>query len=249
MSATKSGADGASEKVGEAEESAAKDDSAQPEERAEATSDGATKPVAAAAAAPKTKPAAEKAVPKTEAKAAGITVSPLALGLAAIVVVLAVLATSFGFLWLSAKSDADDAQAQLATATETQEQDKRAQDVATKYAVGAATVDYQNLGPWRTALAANTTPQLANTLQTASNDLEQLYVPLQWQSTATPLGSVVTSNKDGVIVVNVFVNVITKSTQRPQGIPSTATYSLTIDSNQNWVITDVRGIDAALGGK
>ncbi|WP_343954244.1 hypothetical protein [Tsukamurella spumae] len=50
-------------------------------------------------------------------------------------------------------------------------------------------------------------------------------------------------------VVNVFVNVVTKSTQRPQGIPSVTTYALTIDTKQNWVISDVSSIDGALGGK
>lgn len=184
-----------------------------------------------------------------KAQPRGIVVTPLALGLTAVVVVLAVAATAFGFLWLSASSDRDAARADLAAVAQTEELNKRAQDVAVKYAVGAATVDYQNLGPWRTALAANTTPQLANTLQTAAVDLEQVYVPLQWQSTATPLGTVVVSDKDGIMVVNVFLNVVTKTTQRPQGIPSVTTYSLTIDTKQDWVISDVSSIDGALGKK
>ncbi|NKY18018.1 hypothetical protein [Tsukamurella spumae] len=184
-----------------------------------------------------------------EKKSRGIVVTPLMLGLAAIVVVLAVAATAFGFLWLSASSARDDARGQLASITRTDDRNAHAKDVAVKYAIGAATVDYQNLDPWRTALVANTTPELANTLKTASTDLEQVYVPLQWQSTATPLGAIVVSDKDEIMVVNVFVNVVTKSTQRPQGIPSVTTYALTIDTKQNWVISDVSSIDGALGGK
>ncbi|MET9325300.1 hypothetical protein [Tsukamurella sp. NPDC003166] len=196
-----------------------------------------------------TKKAAKQVASAEQATPRGIVVTPLMLGLAAVVVVLAVAATAFGFLWLSASSDRDDARGQLASITHTEDRNARAKDVAVKYAIGAATVDYQNLDPWRTALVANTTPELANTLKTASTDLEQVYVPLQWQSTATPLGTVVVSDKDDIMVVNVFVNVVTKSTQRPQGIPSVTTYALTIDTKQNWVISDVSSIDGALGGK
>ncbi|WP_248489719.1 hypothetical protein [Tsukamurella sp. PLM1] len=198
--------------------------------------------------AAKPRPAKKSAEPQPKAQPGGIVVTPLALGLAAIVVVLAVAATAFGFLWQSAASDRDQARADLAAATATSDQNQRAQDVAKKYAIGAATIDYQNLAAWRTALTANTTSQLAAQLQQASVEFEQIVVPLQWQSTATPLGTIVASNKDGLIVVNVFLNMVTKSTQRPEGIPSTATYTLTIDTKQDWQISDVRGIDAALGG-
>lgn len=215
----------------------------------------ATKPEADAvvdepAAEKADKPAeADKAAKSDAAAPRGIVVTPLMLGLSALVVVLAVAATAFGFLWQSAASDRDDARDRLSAVTQAEDRNARAKDVAVKYAIGAATVDYQNLDPWRTALVANTTPELANTLKTAATDLEQMYVPLQWQSTATPLGAIVASDKDQIMVVNVFVNVITKSTQRPQGIPAVSTYALTIDTKQNWVISDVTGVAGALGGK
>ncbi|MGC5024557.1 MULTISPECIES: hypothetical protein [unclassified Tsukamurella] len=195
--------------------------------------------------AAKARPAAEKA----DEAPRGIVVTPLMLALSAVVVLLAVAATAFGFLWQSAASDRDDARDQLAAVTATQETDARAEDIAKKYAIGAATIDYQNLAAWRTALTAGTTDELANQLREASTQFEQVVVPLQWQSTATPLGTIVASTKDGLITVNVFVNMITKSTQRPEGIPSTATYTLTIDTKQDWKISDVRGMDAALSGK
>lgn len=194
----------------------------------------------------KARPAAERA---DEAAPRGIVVTPLMLALSAVVVLLAVAATAFGFLWQSAASDRDDARDQLAAVTETQDTNARAEDIAKKYAIGAATIDYQNLAAWRTALTAGTTDELANQLREASTQFEQVVVPLQWQSTATPLGTIVASNKDGLITVNVFVNMVTKSTQRPEGIPSTATYTLTIDTKQDWKISDVRGMDAALSGK
>jgi len=197
----------------------------------------ATKTVKASA-----EPAAEKQAPS------GIVVTPLMLGLSAVVVLLAVAATAFGFLWQSAASDRDEARGQLAAVTQTEDRNARAKDMAVKYAISAAGVDYQNLDPWRTALVANTTPELANTLKTAATDLEQMYVPLQWQSSATPLGAIVASDKDDLMIVNVFLNVITKNTQRPQGLPSVATYSLTIDTKQNWVISDVSSVNSQAGG-
>ncbi|MDF0530700.1 hypothetical protein P0W64_14070 [Tsukamurella sp. 8F] len=175
-----------------------------------------------------------------------LSVSRTTAVLGALTVLFAIAAIVFAGLWLSDRSEANDAKAQLSAQQATADQNQRAQDVATKYAVGAATVDYQNLGVWEKAVVAGTTPALSNTLQQAASQMEQIYSPVQWRSTATPITAVATSNKNGVIAVNVFVSVITKTTQTPEGMPSTATYSVTVDSRQNWVITDVRGIDATL---
>lgn len=238
MAVAKSDVDDAAETAAEQSESAATG----AEESASSAKSAAK---STAAKARKVKPAggSDEEAPR------GIVVTPLMLGLSAVVVLLAVAATAFGFLWQSAASDRDDARDQLASVTQTQETDARAEDIAKKYAIGAATIDYQNLNAWRTALTAGTTDELANQLREASTQFEQVVVPLQWQSTATPLGTIVASNKDGLITLNVFVNMITKSTQRPEGIPSTATYTLTIDTKQDWKISDVRGMDAALSGK
>ncbi|RDH09676.1 hypothetical protein [Tsukamurella pulmonis] len=228
------------------------DDAALDESGTTTTEIDTTSRPAPAQPAAKPKPTAKpvKAAKVAEEKPpSGIVVTPLMLGLSAVVVLLAVAATAFGFLWQSASSDRDEARDQLAAVTQTQETNARAEDIAKKYAIGAATIDYQNLGTWRTALTAGTTDELANELREASTQFEQIVVPLQWQSTATPLATVVTGDKDGLITLNVFLNMITKTTQRPEGIPSTATYTLTIDSKQDWKISDVSGMDAALKGK
>ncbi len=44
-----------------------------------------------------------------------------------------------------------------------------------------------------------------------------------------------------IYVVDSFVSVQTKTVQAPEALQSTATYSTTIDSNNNWLITDVGG--------
>jgi Mce-associated membrane protein len=77
--------------------------------------------------------------------------------------------------------------------------------------------------------------------------MEQVLAPLQWKSTAKPLATKVRSDSGGVYTVDSFVSVMTKTMQAPDGLQSTATYSITIDSTNNWQISDVGGIDAALG--
>jgi hypothetical protein len=77
----------------------------------------------------------------------------------------------------------------------------------------------------------------------------QILVPLEWTSTARPLASKVRSDTNGVFVVDSFVRVLTKTSQSQDPLQSTATYSITIDSGKNWVITDVGGLGAAVGEK
>jgi hypothetical protein len=79
--------------------------------------------------------------------------------------------------------------------------------------------------------------------------MEQILVPLQWASTATPLAAKVRSDSGPVYVVDCFVSVMTKTSQGPDPLQSTATYSITLDRSQNWQITDVGGIGSALGQK
>ena len=86
-------------------------------------------------------------------------------------------------------------------------------------------------------------------LTKAGTSMEQVLVPLQWSSSARPLVAKVRSNTGGIYVVDCFVSVDTKTIQSPDPLQSTATYSTTIDSNNNWLITDVGGIGSALQSK
>ena len=52
----------------------------------------------------------------------------------------------------------------------------------------------------------------------------------------------------GVYVVDAFVSVMTKTVQANDSLQSTATYSVTINPNDSWHITDVGGIGAVAGG-
>ncbi|MFX0578490.1 hypothetical protein [Nocardia nepalensis] len=83
---------------------------------------------------------------------------------------------------------------------------------------------------------------MSKKLTDAATSMGQIIVPLQWVSTSTPIAAKVTSSGSGVYQVATFVNVTTKNSQSPNPLQSTATYDITIDSNNNWLITNIGGI-------
>jgi Mce-associated membrane protein len=127
--------------------------------------------------------------------------------------------------------------------------DRHAEQIALDYAVNAATMNFQDLNTWKGKLVNGTTPNLRDKLTKAATSMEQLLVPLEWTSTAQPLVAKVRSDTNGVYVVDTFVSVLTKTTQAPDRLQSTATYSITINSKDNWQISDVGGIGAVAGAK
>ncbi|ODR05991.1 hypothetical protein BHQ15_14555 [Mycolicibacillus koreensis] len=166
---------------------------------------------------------------------------------AGVIGVLTVLVVVLGVLYWGARRD-------LAAEASQARDDERAQQVALDYAVGAARMDFRDLRTWQNDLVAGTSPQLSAKLTDAAESMEQILTPLQWESTAKPLAAVVRSHNGGgdrggadIYVVDAFVSVFTKTTQAPDGLQSTATYSITLDRGQDWQITDVGGIDAVLG--
>ncbi|WP_063035487.1 hypothetical protein [Nocardia grenadensis] len=186
-----------------------------------------------AAAATSAKPAPAESRPGT----VSIQVSSLIRG--AVVAVLAVAATIFAVLYFTARGEVADRDERAAA-------DSRAEQLATEYAVGAATVNFKDLDVWIAALKKNTSPRLAGKFDDTAPKLEQILVPLQWTSTATPITAKVMSEQDGVYKVNVFVNVTSTNAQNPDGTQSTVTYTVTIDEDSGWQITDVGGVDGAL---
>ena len=124
-----------------------------------------------------------------------------------------------------------------------------AEQIALDYAVNAATMNFQDLNTWKAKLVNGTTPTLNDKLTKAATSMEQLLVPLEWNSTAQPLVAKVRSDTNGIYVIDTFVTVLTKTTQAPDSLQSTATYSITIDGNNGWQISDVGGIGAVVGAK
>ncbi|MDQ2637900.1 MAG: hypothetical protein M3Y83_13585 [Actinomycetota bacterium] len=166
-----------------------------------------------------------------------VSVRSLVVGVAMALLIAAVAAV--GWLYIDARSELDAQAAQSAN-------NSRAEKMALDYAVNAATMDYKDLQAWKAKLVAGTTPELNKRLSEAAVSMEQVLVPLEWSSSARPLVAKVRSSNDGVYVVDSFVSVQTKTIQSPEALQSTATYSTTIDSNNNWQIADVGGIGSAL---
>jgi len=145
-------------------------------------------------------------------------------------------------LYIGSKQHLDDQARQASNS-------RRAEQVALDYAVSAAVMDFKDLATWKTDLVKGTTPELKDKLTKAATSMEQILVPLEWNSTARPLVAKVRSDTNGTYVVDAFVSVLTKTVQAPDGLQSTATYSVTIDSNHDWLISDVGGIGDVVGNK
>lgn len=157
-------------------------------------------------------------------------------------VLLAAAVGCIGFLgWQLA-----DAKSDLAALRQAADSGQHAEQVALDYALGASRMDYKDLPAWTARLIANTTPELTAKLKEAAVSMEQIIVPLRWDSASTPITAKVRSEHDGVFVVNCFVSVMTKNVQTPDGIQSTATYTVTVNSGDHWIITDVGGVGSAL---
>lgn len=146
------------------------------------------------------------------------------------------------WLYLGARAKVDADARQVAN-------NSHAERIALDYAVDAAKINVEDLDTWKKNLVKGTTSELKEKLSSAGKSMEQILVPLQWNSTAIPLVAKVRSNSNGIYVVDTFVGVQTKTMQAPEGVQSTATYSITIDSNHDWQISDVGGIGAVVGQK
>jgi flagellar basal body-associated protein FliL len=160
------------------------------------------------------------------------------------VVITALLAVVGVLAWLYI-----GAQGRLDEQARQSENNVHAEKVALQYAGEAAAMNYQDLNAWKGRLVAGTSPELKDKLSKAATSMEQILVPLQWNSTAHPLAAKVRTETGGVYVVDAFVSVLTKTAQASEPLQSTATYSVTIDSTKDWQITNVGGVGDALEPK
>ncbi|MGI5217826.1 hypothetical protein [Nocardia sp. CA-290969] len=151
-------------------------------------------------------------------------------------------ALTFGLLWRSARSELNHRDTVAAG-------NRHAESVAMTYALGASAIDFHDVKGWLTRLKAGTSPELSAKFDATAPQLEQILLPLQWTSKATPQSATVTSESGGVYKVNAYLTVDSTSVQTPDGVSTTVTYSVTIDRNNNWTITDVGGLHSALPTK
>jgi Mce-associated membrane protein len=171
-----------------------------------------------------------------------VSVSVRSLWVGAVIVSLIAGLAAMAWLYIGAKTKLDDQARQAADVS-------HAEKIALDYAVNAAIMDFKDLGPWKQNLVKDTAPELNKKLTEAATAMEQVLLPLQWSSTAKPLAAKLRSHDNGLYVVDAFVSVMTKTVQAAENLQSTATYSITINSNDRWLISDVGGIAAVVGEK
>jgi hypothetical protein len=187
-------------------------------------------------------PVAQAKATKSAQARLRLSVSVRTLLFATLVVALLGAVGTLGWLYLGAKAKLDDDTRQASN-------NAHAERIALDYAVDAAKIDFQDLNAWSGHLVKGTTAELKEKLNSAEKSMEQILEPLQWNSTAVPIVAKVRSNANGIYVVDTFVGVETKTVQAPDGLQSTATYSITIDSTHDWQISDVGGIGSVVGRK
>jgi Mce-associated membrane protein len=168
-----------------------------------------------------------------------VSISLRSLAVTVITVGLIAAVSVMTWLYLGAKHELAEQATKLGNTS-------HAEQVALDYAVNAAVMSYKDLGPWKQNIVKGTTPELADKLTKAAGAMEQIVMPLQWSSTAKPLAAKLRSENKGVYIVDAFVSVMTKTVQSPDELQSTATYAVTVDSNNAWKISDVGGIAAVV---
>lgn len=185
-----------------------------------------------------TTPAPAEETDSTKAAASkvkALTATSVSLRSILIGVVAVLLVGAMAFMGWQWSSSADEVDQLKATAAD----NVAAEKVALDYATGAADMSFENPDEWRTLLTKGTSPELSERLRRASTQMEQLLRPLQWSSSAQPIAAKVESVDGNTYEVVAFVNVQTKNVQAPSGIESTATYRVTMDKSQNWLITAI----------
>lgn len=171
-----------------------------------------------------------------------VSISIRTLVIATLIVGWVASVAAVAWLYMGAQTKLDEESRQAAN-------NSRAEQIALDYAVKAATISFKELDLWKKNLVEGTTGELKQKLNDAGTSMEQILTPLQWNSVATPLAAKVRSNTNGIYVVDAFVGVETKTMQEPNGLQSTATYSISIDSNNDWQITQVGGVGAVVSGE
>ncbi|WP_280340589.1 hypothetical protein [Nocardia neocaledoniensis] len=187
-----------------------------------------------------TKPTAEPTPAQPGKGTVAVQISSLIGG--AVIAVLAIVAIVLGVLLGSARSDLSEMKARNAD-------DAKAEQIALDYAVGSATLNYEDVDAWVAKLKAGTSPELSNKFDATGDKLEQIIIPLKWTSSATPITAKVTSREGEVYKVAAFVDVSTTNAQNPDGLRNTVTYNITVDAGKDWKITDVGSTDGALPTK
>ncbi|KXO93441.1 hypothetical protein ACFWXB_16040 [Tsukamurella tyrosinosolvens] len=115
----------------------------------------------------------------------------------------------------------------------------RAESIAGTYAASASTVDFDDIAPWLAAIKKGVTDQVAKRFDGVAETMRQVVVPLRVKAKGTLVGAKVTEEVDGVYRVMAVVDVVATSLQAPQATTTTSAFTIVVDRNQNWLMSDV----------
>lgn len=160
---------------------------------------------------------------------------------AALAILALVTAVTFGVLWAS-----DDSADRLAALQADLDTEAAAETAASQYALRVSEVDFRDLDGWRAALTDGVSEQLAPKLDAAVDVVGPWLSEMEYTATARLLAADVSETDGDRFVVQVFVDMTSKSEQTPDGVAATATYTVTMDRASDWTITDVGGVGAGL---
>ncbi|MCF8609865.1 hypothetical protein L5G28_06775 [Gordonia sp. HY285] len=149
-----------------------------------------------------------------------------------LIIVLAATAVLFVLRDSSARSDLDSMRATAADEAD-------AEMAAGKYAVSAATLDYQDLTPWITAMKKGVSPELSKRYDAVGQTMEQIITPLRMKTSAELVTTSLSDSEGDLFRVDAVVNVNTTTVQNPSGGNAVAVYKLTLDRSKDWLITEV----------
>ncbi|WP_068272193.1 hypothetical protein [Aldersonia kunmingensis] len=183
-------------------------------------------------------PAAESSTPAEQGLRQRLSSRPVVATIAAVSTLAAVV---FAALWIT-----DDSSDELAALQESQAVQEAAENAASQYALGVSQVNAADLDTWRRALQANVSDQLKPKLDAAVDVVGPWLSEMDYTSTANLLAADVQKQDGDTFVVQVFVDMNSKSRQSPSGVTATASYTVTLDRASNWTITDVGGVGAEL---
>ena len=163
--------------------------------------------------------------------------------LVAVTVLAVVAAVTFGVLWAT-----DDSSEQLQALQSRLDTEAEAEAVASEYASSVSEVDHRDLDGWRDALTNGVSEQLEPKLEGAVDVVAPWLTQMEYTATARLLAAEVARHDGDTFVVQVFVDMVSRSKQTPDGVAATATYTVTMDRASDWTITDVGGVGAGLPG-
>jgi len=170
----------------------------------------------------------------------GLTSARTAWIVAAPAVVAAVV---FGALWAT-----DDSSEQLQALQSRLDVEAEAEAVASEYALSVSEVDFRDLEAWRAALTDGVSEQLTPKLEGAVDVVSPWLTQMEYTADARLLAAEASHTDGDTYVVQVFVDMVSKSKQTPDGVAATATYTVTMDRASDWTIVDVGGVGTGLPG-